>query len=165
MKRRGLRWNDHGCFNNTFIAYRGASLTEPFVSLILWPRTEPIEPVRTAEYRNIPPPATPAPLQPPLKQLPPATYLQPPACSHVPPDTAILAIHMPLNTAYASVSTEPPDYNHVNGGLMVPNSGVVGRARQGLGFTALGSWSQSRVEAFRDYSRSQQAGTSLVSCP
>ena len=27
---------------------------------------------------------------------------------------AILAIHIPLNTAYVSVSTEPPDYNHVN---------------------------------------------------
>ena len=24
----------------------------------------------------------------------------------------ILAIHLPLNTAYVSVSTEPPDYNH-----------------------------------------------------
>ena len=25
-----------------------------------------------------------------------------------------LAIHVPLNTAYVSVSTEPPDYNHVH---------------------------------------------------
>ena len=29
-------------------------------------------------------------------------------------NSAILAIHIPLNTAYVSVSTEPPDYNHVN---------------------------------------------------
>ena len=27
-------------------------------------------------------------------------------------NSAILAIHIPLNTAYVSVSTEPPDYNH-----------------------------------------------------
>ena len=26
--------------------------------------------------------------------------------------SAILAIHLPLNNAYVSVSTEPPDYNH-----------------------------------------------------
>ena len=30
-------------------------------------------------------------------------------------NSAILAIHIPLNTAYVSVSTEPPDYNHVEG--------------------------------------------------
>ena len=28
--------------------------------------------------------------------------------------SAIRAIQKPLNTAYVSVSTEPPDYNHVN---------------------------------------------------
>ena len=28
-------------------------------------------------------------------------------------NSAILAIHIPLNTAYVLVSTEPPDYNHV----------------------------------------------------
>ena len=27
-------------------------------------------------------------------------------------NSAILAIHIPLNTAYVSVSTEPPKYNH-----------------------------------------------------
>ena len=27
-------------------------------------------------------------------------------------NSAILAIHIPLNTAYVLVSTEPPDYNH-----------------------------------------------------
>ena len=29
-------------------------------------------------------------------------------------NSAILAIHIPLNTAYVLVSTEPPDYNHDN---------------------------------------------------
>ena len=29
-------------------------------------------------------------------------------------NSAILAIHIPLNTAYVSVSTEPPDCNHDN---------------------------------------------------
>ena len=181
----------HGCFNNTFIAYPSASLTEPFLSLILWPRIEPIEPVLTAAYRNLPPQATPptpalsatslpatshqpATVNHHTSHEPPSTHPRPqppsPSATHAPAtcshccgwleggwleggwleggwleggwlaggcwlqdsvaggcgvgcsvwriatepnrNSAILAIHIPLNTAYVSVSTEPPNYNH-----------------------------------------------------
>ena len=62
---------NHGCFNSV-------SQIEPLVSLITWPRTEPIEPILTAEYRkthpagHTSPPTTPA-HQPTPTRPPPAT--------------------------------------------------------------------------------------------
>ena len=66
-------WIDsHGCFNNIFIANRSVSQTEPLVSLITWPRTEPIEPILTSEKRKTPPT-----LQPPFSDPPTLQPLQP----------------------------------------------------------------------------------------
>ena len=89
--------NNHGRFNNTYIANRNVPQTELILSLIPWPHTEPIEPVlrRISQNSHMHPASHTGPHQP----------HEPPTMPHS-PEPATPATHQPP-TSHASCTATP----------------------------------------------------------